>query len=163
MSAPSLTSLAAASLQVPSPERALVTGCGNGDAVLFLAREFPSARIRGVDRSAEKVREATARTGLDPEGRVAFKHGGGSRLPFPDGFFDLVVLFDLGTSPAEIARVLQPGGHLVGVGGGERAGAVAGIKEKLLRRRLSRRRIEQIATTDAGDGNFFVARLRDGD
>jgi ubiquinone/menaquinone biosynthesis C-methylase UbiE len=113
----SLIALAAAVLHVPErPERVLEIGCGDGEAVLFLAREYPSARVRGVDPSAEAVREAIARIGLDPEGRVAFKQGKSRALPFPDGFFDLVTQAGGALHPGEAARVLRPNGHLVLVG-----------------------------------------------
>jgi SAM-dependent methyltransferase len=85
--------------------------------VLFLAREYPSARVRGVDASAEAVREAVSRIGLDPEGRVAFKQGKPRALPFPDGFFDLVTQAGGSLHPGEIARVLRPNGYLVLIGG----------------------------------------------
>jgi ubiquinone/menaquinone biosynthesis C-methylase UbiE len=111
--APSLTPLAAAALRVPVPERALVIGSGDGEGVLFLAREFPSARIRGVDRSDEAIRRATARVGLDPEGRVAFKRGSPRSLPYPDEMFDLVVQAHGALWIAEVTRVLRPGGHLI--------------------------------------------------
>ena len=52
-----LISLASAVLHVPAPERALVVGCGDGEAVLLLAREFPAARVRGLDPSPELIRE----------------------------------------------------------------------------------------------------------
>jgi ubiquinone/menaquinone biosynthesis C-methylase UbiE len=114
----SLIALAAAVLRVPArPERVLEIGCGDGEAVLFLAREYPSARVRGVDASAEAIREAVSRVGLDPEGRVAFKQGRSRALPFPEGFFDLVAQAGGGLHPGEIARVLRPNGHLVLVGG----------------------------------------------
>src|SRR6478735_10634408 len=111
MPTPPLTPLAAAVLRVvPAPERVLEIECGEGDATLFLAREFPTARVRGVDSSPANVRAATARVGLDPEGRVAFKQGKPSALPFPDAFFDLVVVVDARPAAAELARVLAPGG-----------------------------------------------------
>jgi SAM-dependent methyltransferase len=114
MSTPPLTPLAAAALRVGSaPERVLEIECGDGDGALFLAREFPAARVRGVDRRADRVRAATARVGLDPEGRVAFKLGRPGDLPYPSGFFDLVVQVDGRPPVAEIARVLRPGGNLL--------------------------------------------------
>lgn len=117
MPSPSLTALAAAVLHVPrSPERALEVGCGEGDGVLFLAREFPMARVRGVDPSEEAIRAAVARVGLDPEGRVAFKRGRPGALPYPDGFFDLVAQVGGSLRPGELARVLRPGGHLIVIG-----------------------------------------------
>ncbi len=158
MHAPSLTPLAAAVLHVPVPERALVVGCGDGEAVLFLAREFPAARIRGVDPSELLVRKATTRVGLDPEGRVAFKVGKGRALPYPEDFFDLVVQLDGCPAGAEIARVLRPGAHLV-LTGLRRARFAPGARETRRRRHLARRGIEPVLTDDVGDGNFFVGRL----
>ncbi len=157
MPTPPLTPLAAAALLVtPPPERLLEIECGEGDGALFLAREFPAARVRGVDRSAERVRAATARVGLDPEGRIAFKVGRPGALPYPGDFFDLVAQIDGRPPLAEIARVLRPGGHLIlarTVGGG-------GFGARLLRYRLRRRGIELIETAGAGDGSFSVGRLR---
>lgn len=130
-----LTRLATAVLQVPRPERALVFGCGDGEPVLFLAREFPSVRVRGVDPSAERVRAASARVGLDPEGRVAFKQAKSGKLPFPDDFFDLVVIFEGRPAPAEIARVMRPLAPLIIVSSPPQ-GRLARAKERLWRRRL---------------------------
>ena len=93
-STPPLTPLAAAVLHVGRPERVLQVACGDGDGALFLAREFPTARVRGIDADADLVHAATARVGLDPEGRVAFKVGGPRRIPFPDDQFDLVAALD---------------------------------------------------------------------
>ena len=160
-SSPRLTSLAAAVLHVGDPERILEVACGDGEGVLFLAREFPSARVRGVDRSAEAVREATNRVGLDPEGRVAFKQGGPRSLPFPDGYFDLLAAVDSRPRPAEAARLLRPGGFLA-LASTRTQEAPGGFRGRLLRRRLARLGFEPIWSQPAGDGSFFVARLRGG-
>jgi SAM-dependent methyltransferase len=161
MRAPPLTPLAAAVLHVPVPERALVIGSGDGEAVLFLAREFPAARIRGVDPSEALVREASARVGLDPEGRVAFKVGKAGALPYPDDFFDLVAQLDGRPAAADTARVLRPGAHLI-LTGSPRAGFALGAREALWRRRLIRRGIEPVRIGETGGGNFFVGRLSPG-
>jgi ubiquinone/menaquinone biosynthesis C-methylase UbiE len=147
---------------VRAPERALVVECGEGDAVFFLAREFPSARVRGADSSPARVRAASGRVGLDPEGRVAFKLGKPGRLPYPDGFFDLVVQAHGRPAPAEIARVLRSGGDLI-LASSRPPRFVAALEQKLLLRRLARRGFNEIKAARAGNGNFFVARLADGD
>jgi len=160
MPTPPLTPLAVAALRVgPAPERVLEIECGDGDAALFLAREFPAARVRGVDRSESQVRAATARIGLDPEGRVAFKVGRPSALPYPSGFFDLVVQVDGRPAAAEVIRVLQPGGRLILA----HTQGNGGIGAWLLRRRLARGGIEPLESAAAGDGSFSVGRLRGDD
>lgn len=158
--APPLTPLAAAALHVPVPERALAVECGDGDAVLLLAREFPAARVRGADSSPALVRAASARVGLDPEGRVAFKQGKPGDLPYPDGFFDLVAQVDGFPAAPEIARVLRPGGHLVLANSRPRR-SLAAARESFLRRRLARLGFVAVHEAEAGNGNFFVVRLGD--
>ena len=162
MSAPELTPLAAAALSVGEPERVLQIQCGDGDGTLFLAREFPRARVRGVDRSEQMIRRAAARVGLDPEGRVAFKATSRGKLPFPEDLFDLVALLDAAAPVAEIARVLRPGGFLI-LAHSRRSDAPQGLRESLQRWRLSRRGIDLGEAVEAGDGSFSVGRLRGGD
>jgi ubiquinone/menaquinone biosynthesis C-methylase UbiE len=130
-----LTRLATAVLEVPVPERALVCGCGDGEPVLFLAREFPSARVRGTDLSAERVRAASARVGLDPEGRVAFKQARPRRLPFPDDFFDLVVIFEGRPAAGEVERIMRPGARLI-IASSPPEGWLGGLRRRLWQRRL---------------------------
>jgi ubiquinone/menaquinone biosynthesis C-methylase UbiE len=162
MPTPPLTPLAAAALRVrPAPERVLEIECGDGDGALFLAREFPAARVRGIDRSEDRIRAATARVGLDPEGRVAFKVGGPGTLPYPDDFFDLVVEIDGRPRAGEIARVLRPGGQLILACSG--SGGFEGLGARLLWWHLSRRGIERLESALAGDGSFSVGRRRGDD
>jgi ubiquinone/menaquinone biosynthesis C-methylase UbiE len=157
-SLPPLTPLAAAVLHVATPERVLQVACGDGEAALFLAREFPTARIRGIDADAELVTAATQRIGLDPEGRVAFKVGGPRRIPYPEDNFDLVAAVDARPAPAELARVLHPGGHLIlAATAGTATGH--GLSGWLLARGLRARGFTQVAAEPAGTGSFAVMRL----
>jgi len=158
---PALTPLAAAVLHVGDPERILQIECDDGDGVLFLAREFPSARVRGVDASEEAVHRAAARIGLDPEGRVAFKQGRPRSLPFPAAHFDLLAALDAAPAPGEAARVLRPGGFLALASTGADA-VPPGWRGRLLHRRLARLGFESIWTEAAGAGSFTVLRLRGG-
>jgi SAM-dependent methyltransferase len=155
---PPLTPFAAAVLHVGAPERILALECGDGEAALFLAREFPLARVRGVDRSESAVRRATGRVGLDPEGRIAFKQGAARSLPFPDDHFDLVTALDAAPAPGEVERVLRPGGFLA-IARSRGDEALRGPAGALLRRRLGRRGIEPIWSEAAGEGSFSVFRL----
>ena len=159
--APSLTPLAAAVLHVGDPERVLQVECGEGEGALFLAREFPSARVRGVDRSAESIRLASGRIGLDPEGRIAFKQGTPRSLPFPDDHFDLLAALDARPAPSEAARVLRPGGFLV-LASTSDPELLAGVGGRLLDWRLRRLGFESVWAQPAGDGSFSVARLSGG-
>jgi ubiquinone/menaquinone biosynthesis C-methylase UbiE len=141
------------------PERVLEVECGGGEGALFLAREFPRSRVRGVDASAERVAAATARVGLDPEGRIAFKQGAPRRLPFPDEHFDLVVQAAGRPAIAESARVLRPGGRLILVHAERPAGRL-GLRRRWLARRLAGHGFEPVQEGGAGGGSFFVMRLR---
>jgi ubiquinone/menaquinone biosynthesis C-methylase UbiE len=160
-SSPPLTPLAAAVLHVGDPERILQIECGPGDGALFLAREFPSARVRGVDRSDEAIKTATARVGLDPEGRLAFKQANPRSFPFPDDQFDLLAALDALPAATEAARVLRPGGFLALAASDSRE-VLGGFHGALARRRLARRGFESIWSEAAGDGSFSVLRLRGG-
>jgi ubiquinone/menaquinone biosynthesis C-methylase UbiE len=151
--APTLIALAAGVLQIgDAPDRILEVGCGTGDGVFFLAREFPAARVRGVDPSRDAIREAVSRAGLDPEGRVAFKQGDARSLPYPDDLFDLVVQRDGRLRAGEIARVLRPGGELLLVG-----------RQRLADWRLRGRGFEALRAGEAGGERFLLARLARGE
>lgn len=109
-----LAPLAAALLYVkPAPERALDVGTGTGEGALLIAREFPQARVRGMDMSDEMIRSAKAKVGLDPEGRIAFKVVDAAHLPYEDDSVDLATHLNMPPFIKEVARVLRPGGHAV--------------------------------------------------
>jgi ubiquinone/menaquinone biosynthesis C-methylase UbiE len=141
------------------PERILEIGCGIGDGVAFLAREFPSARVRGLEHSEETARAAVARFGLDPEGRVAFKAGDPTSLPYPDEFFDLVIHSDGRLDLGEVGRVLRPGGDLILVSSTRSRLLPRAGSSWLLGRRLARRGFERVTSEETADEAFLVARL----
>jgi SAM-dependent methyltransferase len=149
-----LTGFASALLAVErDPERVLEIECGDGAATLFLAREFPRARVRGVDSDRDAIRAATARIGLDPEGRVAFKVGAPGNLPFPEEHFDLVVQRRGRLSAAEIARVLRPEGFAL-VPVGARSRGPLGLPVSVTRT-FRRNGLEAPPT---GNGEFLLIR-----
>jgi SAM-dependent methyltransferase len=97
----------------------VLAGSGRGELAFELARRFPHSRIVGVeaDRSDLSAARARARSsGLDR--RVEFVGGGLGRIPLPSGrfggFVRDAILFPpripTEVVPAEIARVLKPGG-----------------------------------------------------
>jgi ubiquinone/menaquinone biosynthesis C-methylase UbiE len=160
-SAEHLAALAAGALHVRSaPERVLDIGCGTGEGTLFLAREFPQARVRGLDISEEMVRRARGKVGLEPEGRVAFKVGDAADLPWPEDSFDLVCQLNMPVFFDEIARVLRPGGSVI-VASSWGARTPFYTPEKLLRWKLLQHGIEPVEAGAAAEGTYYVGRLSD--
>ena len=153
-----LAPLAAALLHVrPEPERALDIGTGLGDGALLVAREFPRARVRGVDLSEEMVRRAQDRIGLDPEGRVAFKVADASKLPYVDESFDLTTQLNMPPFFAETARVLRPGGFAI-VAASWGSETPFYTPDAVLERGFRKAGLEKLERGEAAEGTYFVAR-----
>ena len=153
-----LEALATATAQVsPAPERVLDLGTGTGEGALFLAREYPTARVRGVDLSPEMIRIAREKVGLDPEGRIAFKVADASDLPFEDESFDLVTMVNVPPFFGEITRVLRPGGHVISVATGGSSTPFY-TPPSVLSRGFRRHGIDPVEDGVAGRGTYFIAR-----
>jgi SAM-dependent methyltransferase len=99
------------------PARVLDVGCGAGSVAKAVKSERPELEVFGCDLS----RSALAAASVEPGG-VEFRLGTAEGLPFGDGEFDFVWIFDVlehVESPekvlAEVARVLKRGGrfHIV--------------------------------------------------
>jgi SAM-dependent methyltransferase len=108
---------------------ALDIGTGSGRLAVPIAREFPQARLTGVDiwqswalygLTKERAESNAAIAGVSE--RCTFCHGSALELPFSDGRFSLVVsaftfhaieVPDRTVLFAEAVRVLAPGGMLV--------------------------------------------------
>jgi tellurite methyltransferase len=96
--------------------RTLDLGCGPGrHALLFARAGFESFGLDASDGALEHASRAGAEAGLALE----LKHGDLVTLPYPDGFFDYVLAFNVvyhGTEQtltrtlSEIRRVSRPGG-----------------------------------------------------
>jgi ubiquinone/menaquinone biosynthesis C-methylase UbiE len=99
-------------------KRVLDIGTGTGLLSLTLAKERPDLQVTGIDISEDMLkiaRETSARNGLTAT--TVFQQAAAEALPFPDGFFDLVVSnasLHLWKDPVrvfkEIVRVTAPGG-----------------------------------------------------
>jgi len=105
--------------------RALDIGCGSGALAIRLAKKYPEATITGIDRWGKswEYSKAVCERNATIEGvgeRIAFQQASASRLPFPDGSFDLVVsnltFHEVRDNPdksallKEALRVLRTGG-----------------------------------------------------
>lgn len=153
-----LAPLASGVLKVkPPPERILDIGCGTGATTFFLAREFPRARVRGVDLSSGMIDQANARIGLDPEARIAFRIGDASKLPYPDENYDLVAQTNMPVFFAEINRVLRPGGHVV-IASSSGQNTPFSTPDDLLRRKFAKLGFTAIETGTVGKGTWFAAK-----
>jgi SAM-dependent methyltransferase len=130
---------------------------GTGTGALLIAREFPQARVRGVDLSEEMIRLAQGRIGLDPDGRVAFRVADASSLPWDDDSFDLVAQLNMTPFFAETARVLRPGGYAIAATSWG-ASTPFYTPPSVLERSFRRRGLEPIRSGEAGRGTYTVVR-----
>jgi len=110
-------------LDVSDADQVLEIGCGHGLGCALAAEEFGASEVRGIDlvpdqvQRAERVnRVAMARR----PGRLGFRVGSASAIPYPDGSFDAAMSVeaaqhfdDLPGFATEASRVLAPGGRLV--------------------------------------------------
>jgi cyclopropane fatty-acyl-phospholipid synthase-like methyltransferase len=140
----------------------LDVGCGIGGAACHLASRT-GARIAGLTPNAAQLqlaRELARSTGM--EGRVAFRQGTATDLPYDDAAFDVVLFFE---SPchfpdrarffSEARRVLRPGGRLAG----EDWLAAEGLDEAA-KARWIRPICESWAIPSLGSRSQYVADMR---
>jgi ubiquinone/menaquinone biosynthesis C-methylase UbiE len=135
-----------------TPSRVLDVGTGTGVAALALADWFPSAEVVGVDLSPAMLAEAERKGG-----RVRFEVADASRLPFPDGSFDLVVLMNAVPFFDELARVVSPGGAAA-FSFARGSETPIYVPDERLRRELARRGFADFAAFAAEPATAFRAR-----
>lgn len=98
-------------------ERVLDAGCGPGDLLRQMARRDGWSALAGFDFSAGMAAKAASSAAGLP---VHFFVADAQSIPFPDGYFDVVMarhmlyhVPDIERAVAETARVLRPGGRLL--------------------------------------------------
>jgi len=139
------------------PARVVDLGTGTGKAAFAIARRFPAAEVVGVDLADAMIAEARRLTPPELAERVRFEVGDASRLSFADASFDLVSLANMIPFFDELARIVEPGGHLLlSFSGG--AGTPIYVPFERLRTELGRRGFTDFADFAAGRGTALLAR-----
>ncbi|NIN64977.1 MAG: methyltransferase domain-containing protein, partial [Anaerolineae bacterium] len=92
--------------------RVLDVGCGGGNMPKAIRHYRPDLEVWGTDLSMRSLRAGLS----EPDG-VRFGAARGERLPFSNGAFDAVTMFDVlehlkepDAALREVHRVLRPGG-----------------------------------------------------
>jgi ubiquinone/menaquinone biosynthesis C-methylase UbiE len=103
----------------------LEVGCGTGRFCAFLSQQHPSAKIVGVDISSSALEVGRRLMSAIGAGNVTLIEASLFQLPFPDGYFDVVLsegllcLFPTNGRPSmqdgfdELLRVLRPNGKII--------------------------------------------------
>ncbi len=108
-------------LSLESASHVLEVGFGSGVDVRRVARLAPRARVAGVDRSREMLRQARRRNSAEvATGRIDLRLSPADALPFADASFDRAISINSVQFWAnrqrclrELHRVLRPGGLAV--------------------------------------------------
>jgi ubiquinone/menaquinone biosynthesis C-methylase UbiE len=104
--------------RVPPGAEVLCVGCGPGVILRAVCALDPSIRGTGIDVSADRVRDAVKRNGVDAA--LKFVRGDAHAMQFPSDSFDVVysrMLFEYlkekERAIAEMVRVCRPGGTVL--------------------------------------------------
>ncbi len=144
-------SLQVALEQMGEPRRILEIGSGTGSGSAIIKARFPQAEVTGVDLSPEMVRIAQAKVP-----GVSFEPADASRLPFPDGQFDLVAQNNVPVYFSELARVTAPAGRVLITSTFGKATPYY-TPHNVLRRRFTRLGFVELRSEQVPPGDWFAA------
>lgn len=96
-----------------APERVLDIGGGTGRGGYHVAERFPDAQIAVVDIAPRMLAFGKGRQQRESLPRVDFVAGDSIMLPVQTESIDLVFILNAPFKPAEMARVLRPGGAAI--------------------------------------------------
>jgi len=140
-----------------APRRTLDVGTGTGDGALAIARRFPDAEVVGVDLAEGMLAQARHKLPADLAARVRFEVADASKLPYPDGSFDLVAHANMIPFFDEVARIVAPDGQaLFAFSGGAQTPIYVPFER--LRTELARRGFVEFAEFEAGQATALLAR-----
>jgi ubiquinone/menaquinone biosynthesis C-methylase UbiE len=141
----------------PEPRSVLDLGTGSGAVARLAAKRWPGASVTGADVSPGMIAEARRLASSD---RESYEVADASRLPYPDGSFDLVTMNNMIPFFDEVARVTAPGGH-VAIAYGMGSSTPIWVPLERVRAELERRGFTHVADFSTGPGRSFLARKAD--
>jgi ubiquinone/menaquinone biosynthesis C-methylase UbiE len=141
----------------PEPHTVLDLGTGSGAVARLAAKRWPRAAVTGADVSPGMIAEARRLASTD---RETYEVADASRLPFPDGTFDLVTLNNMIPFFDEVERVTAPGGH-VAIAYGMGASTPIWVPIERLRTELEQRGFTHVADFSTEPGRSLLARKTD--
>lgn len=92
------------------PRLIVDVGTGAGASAGMLARQWPQARVEGIDTSRRMLRHARS---LNRESNLVFRRASAVAMPYAAGSVDLVGCLNAIVVPSEMRRVCAPGGHVL--------------------------------------------------
>jgi SAM-dependent methyltransferase len=137
----------------PPPRRALDLGTGTGAVARLVAERFPEADVVGADIAAQMIEEARR---LTESAQITYQVADAQNLPFADGSFDLITLGNMIPFFDELARLVEPAGHVIVAYSAGRETPIY-VPPERLRSELARRGFTEIAEVSGGRGSAVLA------
>jgi len=140
-----------------APRTVLDLGTGTGSVARLATERWPEADVTGADVSQGMVEQARRRATSE---RQRYDVADASRLPYPDGAFELVAMNNMIPFFDEIERVTAPRGQ-VAIAYSRGPQTPIWVPLERVRSELERRNFTHVATFSGGAGLSLLARKAD--